>query len=560
MLKVFLPTDTTFNSNGELGIIPLLATITQIDNGDYYLDLVTDIQYIDYIKPNNIIVAPTPSGEQPFRIATVENTRTKITAKCYHLYYDTGRYLIADSYVVNNNCNYALDHLNNATDEQTPFTTLSDITSLNSYRCVRKTLNEAINEVLERWGGHLVRDRFSIKVLSSVGTDNGIVIRYGKNLKEITVKYDWSSVCTKLLPVGKDGFTLDNLYIFSDVQYELPYTQTVSFQQDINQEDYESEEQYLQALREDLTAQARAYLSVYQYPMINYTLSANLEKITGIGDVIEVIDERLGVNITTRVLSFVYDCILGKYTEVQFGNTVPSLKNLLQTISNNIKDNIEENNQTISVTINDRLKDSEDKILGIMGNSYVIYNGDSILVVDKLPKETATNVIRINSQGIGFSNTGISGTFNSAWTIDGTFNAQAVNIINLTADMVKGGTLKLGSNLNQNGLLEVYDSSNNLVSELNNNGLKMYGIDGSYILMNNTVGFVGYDKNDTPIFWVNRDEFHQKKAVVEDEITFMERMRFIPIQLYDDNDQLINDGVGIISVNEIDLLSGNSLF
>lgn len=413
--------------------------------------------------------------------------------------------------------------------------------------------------MLERWGGHLVRDNNDIKILTSIGADNGVTIRYGKNLKNISVKYDWSTVCTKLLPVGKDGFTLDNLYVFADVQYELPYTQTISFQQDINREDYESDEQYTQALREDLTLQATNYLNVYQYPTINYTLSANLEKITDIGDVIEVIDERLGINVTTRVMSFTYDCILGQYTEVQFGNTVPSLKNLLQTINNNIKDNIEENNQTISVTINDRLQESENKILGVLGNSYVIYNGDSILVVDKLPKETATNVIRINSQGIGFSNTGISGTFNSAWTIDGTFNAQAINIINLTADMIKGGTLKLGSNLNQNGLLEVYDSSNNLISELNKDGLKMYGLDGSYILMNNTVGFVGYDKNDTPIFWVNRDEFHQKKAVVEDEITFMERMRFIPIQLYDDNDELINDGVGIISVNESDLLSGNSL-
>ena len=560
MLKVFLPTDTDFTSNGEVGISPLLATIHKVDNGDYDLDLVTDTTYTDYIKPNNLIIAPTPTGEQPFRIITVENTGSRITAKARHKYYDTSRYIIADSYIVNNTCNYALDHLNNATDEETPFTTLSDVTGLNSYRCVRKTLNEAINEVLERWGGHLVRDNNNIKILTSIGADNGVTIRYGKNLKNISVKYDWSTVCTKLLPVGKDGFTLDNLYVFADVQYELPYTQTISFQQDINREDYESDEQYTQALREDLTLQAKNYLNVYQFPTINYTLSANLEKITDIGDVIEVIDERLGLNITTRVLSFTYDCILGQYTEVQFGNTVPSLKNLLQTINNNIKDNIEENNQTISVTINDRLQESENKILGVLGNSYVIYNGDSILVVDKLPKETATNVIRINSQGIGFSNTGISGTFNSAWEINGTFNCQSVNLINLTSDMIKGGTLKLGSNLNQNGLLEVYDSSNNLISELNKDGLKMYGLDGSYILMNNTVGFVGYDKNDTPVFWVSRDEFHQKKAVVEDEITFMERMRFIPIQLFDDNDELINDGVGIISVNESDLLSENNLF
>lgn len=120
MLKVFLPTDTDFTSNGEVGISPLLATIHKVDNGDYDLDLVTDTAYTDYIKPNNLIIAPTPTGEQPFRIITVENTGSRITAKAKHKYYDTSRYIIADSYIVNNTCNYALDHLNNTTDEETP--------------------------------------------------------------------------------------------------------------------------------------------------------------------------------------------------------------------------------------------------------------------------------------------------------------------------------------------------------------------------------------------------------------------------------------------------------
>ena len=51
------------------------------------------------------------------------------------------------------------------------------------------------------------------------------------------------------------------------------------------------------------------------------------------GEVIEVKDERLGVNITTRVLSFKYDCILGKYTEVEFGNAQPKLSDLMADIN-----------------------------------------------------------------------------------------------------------------------------------------------------------------------------------------------------------------------------------
>ena len=124
---------------------------------------------------------------------------------------------------------------------------------------------------------------------------------------------------------------------------------------------------------------------------------------------------------------------------------------------------------------------------------------------------------------------------------------ENINVINLTADLIKGGTLKLGSNLNQSGALEVYDAENNLIAELNNDGLKMYGQDGSYILINTTVGFAGYDRNNNPTFWVSEDEFHQKKSVVEQEITLCNKVRFIPIEVYD-NGTLVNDGIGLVSV------------
>lgn len=153
----------------------------------------------------------------------------------------------------------------------------------------------------------------------------------------------------------------------------------------------------------------------------------------------------------------------------------------------------------------------------------------------------------INNGGIGFSNTGINGVFNSAWTIDNVLNMEQINVINLTADLIKGGTLKLGSNLNQNGNIEVYDTANNLIAELNNNGLKMYGVDGSYVLMNNQVGFAGYDRNGNKIYWVSQDEFHMKKSVIEEEITLCNKLRFISIEIYN-NGTLVNDGIGLVSV------------
>ena len=125
---------------------------------------------------------------------------------------------------------------------------------------------------------------------------------------------------------------------------------------------------------------------------------------------------------------------------------------------------------------------------------------------------------------------------------------EQINVINLTANLIKGGTLKLGSALNQNGQLEVYDEANNLIAELNKNGLKMYGADGSYVLMNNTVGFAGYDNQGNQIYWVNGDEFHMKKSVIEEEITLCNKMRFIPITITDSNNNIVNDGIGLVSI------------
>ena len=553
MIKVFGQADTSFSSNGDIVIQPFKALVHKVDNGDFYLELECSLDYLEYIIPNNIIVAPTPQGEQAFRIFSVTTTRRKITAKCLHLFYDANNYLIADSYVVNKNCNDALDHLNNATDNTSPFTTLSDVTIINSYRCVRTSLSQAINVVLERWGGHLVRDNWHISIMNRIGMDNGVTIQYKKNLKEITVDYDWSSVVTKLMPVGKDGLLLDDLYVASDTQYDIPFTKTVTFNQEISEDDFKdsegnvNEEAYHQALLDDLRIQAQAYVDANCIPKVNYTLKANMDKITDVGDTVEVIDERLGINLMTSVISFVYDCILDKYTEIEFGNAQPKLSDLMSTVTSDINTAIEENNQVITVTLSAELQEAEDKIWGALGNSYCIYQGDQILIVDSLPKETATNVIRINSAGIGFSQTGINGSFTTAWTIDGTFNAQAINVINLTADLIKGGTLKLGSNLNSNGQLEVYDEANNLIAELNKNGLKMYGVDGSYLLINTEVGFAGFDRLDNKIYWVDKDEFHMKKSVVEEEITLCAKMRFIPIEVSSGN-TLVNDGIGLVSV------------
>ena len=548
MIKIFGVTDKTFATNGDVVLSPLTAKVHKEDNGAFYLQIETDLRYADELTTGRIIVAPTPQGEQAFRISNPAKTRRKVTIRADHVFYDAKNYLIADSYVVDKDCNDALDHLNAATEPSSAFTVLSNVTTVNSYRCVRTSLHDAVKTVLERWGGHLVRDNFTIRVMDSIGQDNGVTVRYGKNLKDISCTENWDAVVTKILPVGRDGLLLPELYLTSATQYSVPYTKTVSFSQtDVDKNDYPDEAAYTAALVEDLRAKATEYLAENCVPKVNYTLSANLEKITDVGDTIEVIDERLGINITTNVISYEYDAILGKYTQIEFGNFRQTLNDLMKTITASTEKIADKAAEEVRVTLGAELDAATAKIWNALGASYVIYDGDKILVVDKLPKETATNVIMINAGGIGFSQTGINGTFQSAWTINNVLNMERINVINMTADLIKGGTLKLGSLQDQSGKIELYDASNALIGEFTSEGIKMYGADGSYVLMNNTVGFAGYDRNDNLIYWVNGDEFHMKKSVVEEEITLCGKMRFIPITLYDANNNITSDGIGLVS-------------
>ena len=476
MIKVFSATDTDFRTNGDIVIKATRANVHKVDNGDYYLELECGIEYADYIKANNIIVVPTPQGDQAFRLEeNIETTGYKISAKAYHVYYDSENYLIADSYVVEKNCNDALVHLNSATDTESPFTVSSDVTTVDSFRCVRKSLREAFVTVLDRWGGHLVRDNFDVSIKNTIGQDNGVTIQYRKNLKEISVTENWSEVCTKCLPVGKDGYTLAELYLYAPTQYAIPYTKTVSFEQNIERDDYPSDQAYFNALRADLIAQCEQYLEIAQYPQVNYTLSANIEKITDVGDLVEVYDERLGVSLSASVLSFDYDAILEKYVLVEFGSIGASLSDLLGSVNSEINASLSSYTADITAYLSEAVNIAVNEIWSALGSSYVIYNGDEIVVVDSLPAEEAENVIKIDENGVSYSTGGVLGNFKRVLGLDGSFYADNVDIVGLALDMISGGVLSIGASSDQAGKIEIYNSLGSVIGSIDNRGVILDG-------------------------------------------------------------------------------------
>ena len=548
MIRVYDATERLFNHNGIKALHPLFAEITKIDNGDYYIELEDTLENLEYYQKGLIIRASTPWGNQGFRCDNPIIKNNRVTCKAWHLTYDAKNYLIKDSYAVDKNCNDALNYFNDNTDITSPFDVSSDITEISSTRVVRQTLFNVFERFIsaDKYGGHWVRDNFSFGIKASVGQDRGVVLAYQKNISDIEVSENWDNVCTKILPYTTDGdvaIELDETYVeLSEDLYDIPYSQTVKFENIYKKEDFATREEFLTATKEWLKAQADAYLDVNKVPLVNYSISAEISNVSDIGDLIYVKHPKVNVNITTNVISIKYDVLKGKYTKIEFGNFKKEIKNFRQEIVEEVgKDTNTKVNETKNL-LEQELTDATDKINSVLGNSYVIYDGNEILVVDRLPKENATYCLKINSAGIGFSNTGIQGQFNSAWTINGTLDMQQINVINLTASLIKGGTLKLGGTNNANGTFELYDDTNRLVSLMDKQGLTVYATDGSYVKLNADVGFAGYDKSGNKIYWADGDVFRMKNAEVENEIKIAGKIKIVPVS----TDSSV--GVGFVAI------------
>lgn len=533
MIKLFSSTDKIFETNGDKIIKATKAKVHKEDNGNFYLDFESGINYAEDIVENAILVVNLPQGDQAFRISNVSKTKSKISTKAWHVFYDSQNYLIKDSYVVDKDCAGAMEHLNNATEPVSPFSTSSDITSVGSYRCVRKSLFEALEVVRERWGGHLIRDNFSIGLNRTIGVDTQVVIRYRKNLKEITCEENWNDVVTKLLPVGKDGILLNeldpqrNVYLVSAISYAVPYTKTVSFTQDnISEDDYKDEDgnldevAYKTALIEDLELKGIKYLEENSKPKISYTLSANLDNITDIGDTVEVIHEPLNISLTATVTGFEYDCILKKYTEITFGNFQKKLSGLLDDVESQTNVALAEQTNYLMNTFNDEIEASTGEIWDLLDDYNVVYEGDKILVLDKLPKDEAVHVILIDEDGISISKTGIHGVFYTVFSIDGALDLTPL-------DLVKWNVIKLGKAKNWAGQAKLFDNANTLLYDASKDGVKIYGQNNCYAVSNGEYFLAVYDKDNNVIFSLKNNILSTQKGSFSEELAVGDKLRFL---------------------------------
>jgi phage-related protein len=402
------------------------------------------------------------------------------------------------------------------------------------------------------YSGHWERDNFNFGIKSSIGQDRGVVLAYNKNITDIQIEENWDNVCTKILPYTTDRdpderdteITLDEIYVeVSESLYDIPYTKAVKFEHNFKKEDFATEAEFTSTVKRWLHSEALNYLEANKLPRVNYSVSAKLDNVSDVGDIIYVKHPKCKVDISTNVISVKYDALKGRYTAIEFGNFKKEIKNFADEIVSRVEADSEKKIADNNTSLQAELKKATSSIHSVLSGSHVINNGNEILIVDRLPKEEAVYCIKINSAGIGFSNTGIYGTFTSAWTIDGTLNMQAINVINLTASLIKGGTLKLGGMSNTSGTFELYDNSNRMTALMDMDGLTVYATNGEYVKLNAEVGFAGYNKNGTKIYWADGDVFRMRNAEVENEIKIAGKIKLVPVSTDE------NVGVGFVAIN-----------
>lgn len=163
----------------------------------------------------------------------------------------------------------------------------------------------------------------------------------------------------------------------------------------------------------------------------------------------EVVEERNG----EFECSLKYPVSAALYHEIQNQRIIKAKanetsNNLIDDI-NSTKDSVTEVNKEVAklpTFISSAIEKSSSFITGQSGG-YVVLNGDEnaqpyeILILDKPSIDSAVNVWRWNSGGLGFSNNGYNGPYETAMTADGQIVADFIASGTLYANLIKAGVI-----------------------------------------------------------------------------------------------------------------------
>ncbi len=512
---IFKPGEKDFTTNGLGRLIDATrCEITEEANGKYELemDYPAISRFSDYFE-NGYQIKAKPNDLEEYHIFEIKQTFKDTFTNSIVIYAQSRTYKLGNRQVRlvtvdNRNGAEAMRLIEQNMDESCDIKLHSDINTASSTVFeARNVLNCIAGEqgsLLQYWGGEIKREPFKLSLLRRRGRDNVGTVRYGKDLKGLTIKFDWQSIVTKVLPFaelqsGADG-TSQRIYgnaVKSEYINKYPdvYAQYVQFTEDQGVKDLSS-----------LNKVAGKYFTTL-YPGSDkpkVSIELEIEKLTdseeakefakmrnyNLFDTFTVYHKFYDIDIQTKVTGIVYDALAEKTIKITAGDIqVAFYKQQSQDFQEFIK----------TLTKKDYMSDFIDYITdlinGVKGGSILQYPKNrphTLYFMDTDSTDTAKNVIAINNQGIGFSTTGWKGPFRNAWTIDGILNADFIRAGKIRSDIFETSFNAYGDILRLvNGALQAWNGKTKIM-ELTRKGMGFW--DGS-----SHVGNMGTKGNPFPL-------------------------------------------------------------
>lgn len=353
MINVFAAAETAFTSNGLAILAPISAIVREQINGEYSLTARFTQEDAAYLIEDRVLQCNTPSrgpllenGRQLFRISEITATLDgNVEVYALHIFYDLADYFIEDVYPTAKNGQEALDIILAGTTEAHAFTGYSNIATVQNARIELKSPVTALlqasedNCFLNRWGGEIERDNYVVRMLTRKGADNGVQIRYRKNLTGLTAKTDMKTVVTRIMPTGlyEDDTLLElaakyvdsaNIGLYKNIKIVRVHYSDVKVSTAVDalypteaaaRAEMQARAEALFAAGCDLPTMSLDVQLIALADTAEYAQYSALETIY-LGDTVDVIHEPLNVDVSLRMTEYEYDSELQRYVRLTIGD------------------------------------------------------------------------------------------------------------------------------------------------------------------------------------------------------------------------------------------------
>ena len=216
MIHIYKPDNTDYEHNGDITLLPSAATTHAILNGAWTAELTHPIDSEGrwkYTTEEAVVKRPSFNGDQIYRIKDVSKQDSGVTATMEPIFYDSmNDCFLEDGRPTGKNGQDALDIM---LAPNSKYSGQSDITRASTAYYQYVNFIEALNgdmdqSFINRWGGEILFDNFTVIVNERVGSDNGVELRYGKNIPQDGMSYevDIRDVVTRISPKAYNGRTM----------------------------------------------------------------------------------------------------------------------------------------------------------------------------------------------------------------------------------------------------------------------------------------------------------------------------------------------------------------